>query len=145
MKKIILVDLDGTLADGNHRVHHILEKPKDWTTFFSECDKDIPIAHVIDIINHLSEIYQIYITSGRSDEVRDKTEQWLKDNNIIYHKLIMRKAGDYTGDDELKVSWLEDGQINKQEVLCVFDDRDRVVRAWRDAGLPCFQVAAGEF
>lgn len=145
MRKIILVDLDGTLANGNHRVHHILKKPKDWTIFFSECGKDIPISHVIEIINLLSDAFTIYITSGRSDQVREETEKWLKEHNVKYDKLIMRKAGDFTGDDILKVSWLHDGTINQNDVLCVFDDRDRVVKAWREAGLPCFQVAAGEF
>lgn len=140
LKTIILVDLDGTIANGDHRVHHILKKPKDWTTFFSECQKDIPFSHMIEILSHLSELYDIYITSGRSDEVREKTEKWLMDHKVPYTKLIMRKAGDFTADDELKISWLRDGTINADNVLCVFDDHDRAIMAWRKAGLPCYQV-----
>ena len=26
-----------------------------------------------------------------------------------------------------------------------FDDRDRVVAMWREEGVPCFQVAPGDF
>ena len=30
-------------------------------------------------------------------------------------------------------------------VLGVFEDRDRVVKMWRDLGITCFQVAEGDF
>ena len=35
----------------------------------------------------------------------------------------------------------EDGE----RLIAVFEDRDRVVAMWRDAGVPCFQVAPGDF
>jgi hypothetical protein len=34
---------------------------------------------------------------------------------------------------------------NDVEVLCVFDDRDKVVKMWRENGINCFQVAPGDF
>ncbi len=146
IKDIILFDLDGTLSNGDHRTHHILKSPKDWRSFFAECDKDKPHKHVIEILNVLDTAdYEIWIVSGRSDEVRDKTIIWLHQNGIVYHKLIMRKKGDYTDDSVLKISWLYNGLIPKERVMLAFDDRDRVVEAWRKEGIPCFQVAAGDF
>lgn len=144
-KDIIIFDLDGTLANGDHRVHHILKQPKDWRSFFAECERDKPIQPIIDVMRALSQVFEIWIVSGRSDEVRAETERWLQAYAPFNHKLIMRKQGDYTGDDILKISWLEDGTIPKERVLCVFDDRNRVVKAWREAGLPCLQVAEGDF
>jgi hypothetical protein len=29
--------------------------------------------------------------------------------------------------------------------MCVYEDRQSVVEMWRNAGLPCFQVAPGDF
>lgn len=146
MKNIILFDLDGTLADCQHRIHHITEGKKNWKEFFKACPLDAPIKHAIMVLNALSANgYSIYITSGRSDEVRVETEVWLSHNNVYYDRLIMRKAGDYTDDGLLKPSWLTDGTIPKENVLCAFDDRARVVKAWRAAGIPCFQVADGDF
>jgi hypothetical protein len=29
--------------------------------------------------------------------------------------------------------------------MCTFDDRDKVVKMWRDNGIICFQVAPGDF
>ena len=38
-----------------------------------------------------------------------------------------------------------DYNAHSQRLVAVFDDRDRVVAMWSAAGVPCFQVAAGEF
>jgi hypothetical protein len=29
--------------------------------------------------------------------------------------------------------------------MCVFDDKTKAVKMWRDLGLTCFQVAQGDF
>lgn len=58
----------------------------------------------------------------------------------------MRQAGDYTADDVLKKQWLDAMLIDdRRRLVAVFDDRDRVVQMWRNAGVTCFQVASGEF
>lgn len=146
-KDIILFDLDGTLADCTHRQHHLRsEGQKNWKQFFKECHLDTPIEHAIRVLHSLrANGYQIWITSGRSDEVRAETEEWLAAYDIDYDRLIMRRAGDHTDDGTLKPSWLENGTIPKDQVLCAFDDRNRVVKAWRATGIPCFQVAEGDF
>lgn len=145
MKQIILCDLDGTLADCQHRVPLILEKPKRWTEFFAACSGDAPIPHVIELVNTLHGQYEVWITSGRSDECRSATEAWLTSKGVIYDKLVMRKSGDHTDDGQLKPSWLSDGTIPRERVAFALDDRNRVVSAWRKAGIPCFQVAEGDF
>ena len=58
----------------------------------------------------------------------------------------MRKAGDYRADVALKSDWLSEMEPPEYDRLtAVFDDRDSVVKMWRDAGVPCFQVAPGDF
>lgn len=58
----------------------------------------------------------------------------------------MRKAGDFTPDEVLKRGWLNEIEPPEYARLtAVFDDRDKVVNMWREAGVPCFQVARGEF
>lgn len=77
------------------------------------------------------------------ETVKKETVQWLKNNKVPYTSLRMRPENDYTPDDELKRQWLKD--LNKDQILCVFDDRSKVVKMWRDEGLTCFQVAPGDF
>ncbi len=154
MKPLYIFDLDGTLALINHR-RHFVERPKveqDWPRFFAACDKDepnIPVIATMEKLRHAGA--DIWIFSGRSDEVRSKTVQWLVDNTSFMSwdldaALMMRAAGDYTADDVLKRQWIDEMlTTDRERLVAAFDDRDRVVQMWRDAGVTCFQVAPGEF
>lgn len=77
--------------------------------------------------------------------MRAETIDWLKRNGVPWHELIMRRRGDHTPDNVLKIGWVKDGQIPADRIVCVFDDRDKVVKARRQAGIPCFQVAECNF
>lgn len=145
MKDIIIFDLDGTLALIDHRRHLVEGKKRRWKDFFAACVDDAPHKAVIAILHALHPLYSIYIVSGRSDEVRAQTEDWLALHEIPFHQLIMRKEGDYTPDDILKLSWVNSGLIPKERILCIFHDRDKVVKMWRNADIACFQVAEGNF
>lgn len=152
-RNIVIFDLDGTLADCQHRQHFIRQaadslasdfKP-DWRGFFKACTDDTPIPHTCAILNHLRESYEIWIVSGRSAEVQKETFMWLHQHGIGYDRIFMRKENDHRPDDMLKGDLLDSGIIPKDRVICVFDDRDKVVKMWRDKGLPCYQVAEGAF
>ena len=145
MKDIIIFDLDGTLALIEHRQHHVRSAKKRWREFFAACVDDLPNEPLITLLRKLYASFEICIVSGRSDEVRPQTEAWLKRHNVPHHRLIMRRAGDYTADNILKIGWIHSGVILKDRILCVFDDRDKVVDMWRTAGIPCYQVAEGDF
>lgn len=153
MKPLYIFDLDGTLALIEHRKHMLdSDDRQKWRRFYAACDQDSPNWPVIDTMKRLALVADIWIFSGRSDEVRDKTVAWLAEHTpFMTHELQgpmlqMRREGDYTADDVLKGSWYA-WMLNedKQRLVAVFDDRDRVVKMWRDFGVPCFQVAAGEF
>ena len=153
MKPLYIFDLDGTLANLDHR-KGILDEKYDhnrWRRFYAACDKDTPIPHVIATMERLRFFADIWIFSGRSEEVRDKTEAWLVEHtSFLSHDLAlvltMRQEGDHRADDIVKREWL-DGMLfdDRQRLVAVFDDRDRVVAMWREAGVPCFQVAPGRF
>lgn len=134
-------DLDGTLADCSHRVHFL--DAKDWRGFFASVNRDAPIPHVIELLLTLHGAGQrIEIWSGRSDECRVETEAWLVRYGIpAIVPVIMRSAGDKRSDDEVKVEFLRG--TDRPDII--FDDRARVVEMWRHEGIPCFQVAAGDF
>lgn len=141
---IVIFDLDGTLCDIKHRRVFVENGNKDWDSFYKHCVNDLPKPQIIKIFNLLqSDGNTMVIFSGRSDVVRKETYQWLRKHSIKPDILIMREDGDYTPDDELKRKWLN--IINKSDIVCVFDDRNRVVNMWREEGLTCLQVANGDF
>ncbi len=129
-----------------------VKRTPDWEGFHAACADDKPIRDTIDAVDFmkrgmtecLGSSVELWITSGRSDSVRGETVRWLHQCGVPHDRLIMRPHGDHTPDDILKRSWLNT-IIPKDRVLCVFDDRKRVVDMWREQGLTCYQVAPGEF
>lgn len=143
-KDVVIFDLDGTLADVQHRRHYVEGGKKNFNSFYRACVNDKPNLPVICVAQALHTTgYSIWIFSGRSDLVKSETENWLSSHDVPYSKLLMRKDGDYTPDDVLKWSWMEPDW--KDRILCIYDDRKKVVDMWRSKGIPCFQVAEGNF
>lgn len=146
MRECYLFDIDGTLADCSHRLRHITRGEKDWRSFFAACGDDAPIPHIISLALNLWDAdQQIIYVSGRSDECRDLTLAWLAKHGLPEAPLYMRKAGDHRDDDKVKAELLVAVIADGWAPVMAFDDRDRVVKMWRDRGIPCAQVAAGDF
>lgn len=154
MKRLYIFDLDGTIALIDHR-RHLLEgkDPNRWRAFYAACTKDEPNFSVISVMHGLLiSGSEIWIFSGRSEEVRDKTISWLHrftlfpEHELTGPMLQMREAGDTTPDDVLKQRWLDSMlPVDRQRLVATFDDRQRVVDMWRKNGITCFQVAPGDF
>lgn len=138
-------DIDGTLADCSHRIHYIQSQPKLWDEFFAQCHLDKPIPHIIDLARRLYVTAPIVFVSGRSDQCREQTEQWLQEHGLPFSPLYMRTEGDHRDDDIIKLELLAQLRADGFEPIMAFDDRNRVVAAWRSAGIPCAQVAEGDF
>jgi predicted kinase len=147
----IICDIDGTLSLMNGR-----------NPFKGEdCDSDLvntPVAGLLkpysDYNNSCSREGQplpdeyktkIMLFSGRNGESEPQTRQWLKDNNIEFDELHMREPKNFEKDDILKERLYETHIKGKYNVKFVLDDRDQVVKKWRELGLPCFQVYYGDF
>lgn len=145
-RPLFIFDLDGTLADCTHRLHFIQQTPKDWAGFFSACKDDKAVLPVIETMRGLQVTGDVEIWTGRSEEARPQTNFWFRSLWLGGIPLRMRKAGDHRHDDVLKKEWLNAmAPEERSRLTAVFEDRARVVQMWRQAGVTCFQVAAGEF
>lgn len=154
-KNTVIFDLDGTLADIEERRKISIKKDgkMNWDKFFDPNNifLDKPNVPVILMLNLLkSQGHFIVILSGRSKATKDATREWLAKHSVRFDVLKMRPTGHpwkFMPDDKLKKHWLDtlfEGD-KKDDILCVFDDRDKVVNMWRENGLDCFQVAEGKF
>lgn len=86
------------------------------------------------------------LLTGRGEEHREATEEWLRRNGVVYDELHMRKAGDNRRDDVVKSEKVNEHIVAKgRTIVAHFDDRDRVVKMFRARGVPTFQVADGDF
>jgi predicted secreted acid phosphatase len=155
--KSIFVDIDGTIADIQHRVHHLTDTKdgsvhKDWDAFYAEIEDDDPIQPTIDIVNALwKKGYHIILITGRDAERRALTIAWLLEHKVHWDVLLMRPIGDHRPDVKIKREWLKkmrDGEL----ILCgievpeiVIEDRKKVIDMWREEGLIALHCDVGEF
>lgn len=138
----IMVDIDGTLA------LHGSRDPYD-TSRYSEDTLNRPVAEAVAALHHQTGATLIFC-SGRSEAHRRVTADWLlrhfaEPYRIGLYSLYMRPDGDSRRDDIVKLDLFDAGIRDRYRIIAVFDDRDRVVAAWRSIGLTVFQVAEGNF
>lgn len=150
MKKYIIIDIDGTIAQvAAERLKYLQQEHKDWDTFYKLCFKDAPIKDIVDLVQALidSNKYQILFCTGRRDTVRDETIQWL-DTHFKFlseYTLLMRKSRDWRHDTAVKPELLTKHGITPDDVSFILEDRDSMVKKWRELGYKCLQVADGDF
>ena len=168
MQKTIIFDLDGTLANIDTR-RDISMKPNgrlDWDVFAAPnsilaLDKpNMPVIKMAQMFK--ADGFKIVIFSGRNDRGFDATVQWLNDFKVPFDLLVMRPdkfkdkswpiadGNPATPDmrfmpDEILKKKMLDTFVDINDVFLVVDDRDKVVKMWRDLGLNTFQVAPGDF
>jgi len=135
--KAVMVDIDGTVALMNGR------SPYDPSGY----GDDLPNQPVIDQVQLAHRAgYKVLFCSGRDETYIDDTVSWLAEYTDIHHlHLFMRPAGDTRNDAVVKLELFDKYIRDRYDVRWVWDDRDRVVAAWRSIGLPVMQVAPGDF
>lgn len=142
-KGIVIVDYDGTLSDGKHRLHLLptkdLHLTESWSEFNRAAVNDLPIRSTIAIINGLwVSGFAVIILTGRSDEVMKESVDWLTDNGVHYDHIIMRRSFDNRKDTIIKEEVLR--AIGLDNIVCAFDDSPTVIKHMRGLGITTYAV-----
>ena len=154
---IALIDIDGTLADCSHRLHFIgttpgkrlevkPDAPVNWDAFHDACVDDPFIGPMCELVIALCEAYTIVYVTGRPHSHAKQTEQWLIDNQLPSGPIFMRTAGDYRPDYVVKREIYEKlilPKLGKADIA--IEDRDQVVKMWRELGITTLQCREGEY
>lgn len=140
MKKVIVVDIDGTLTDTTHRDKYAEEK--DFDTFNSLCLKDRPYLVMIDLIKkHKEEGCEIHAYSGRSSLYQEETIEYFKKLGLEFDLIKTRNEGNLIPAKNLKGSWIQKNIINEgKELVAVYEDDDKVISALRNKGYNVIDV-----
>lgn len=145
--KTALFDIDGTLANIDHRRNILDENPHNWKDFFAAMGDDTPNLKIVDLYKLVwsSEEYECIIISGRPEQYRELTEQWFTWNSIPFDRLIMRPEKDQRADYVIKEEILNQLKAEGKEIAFVVDDRQSVVDMWRRNGITCLQCDNHDF
>lgn len=136
LKKIVVCDIDGTVADGEHRQNHLQGEKKDWKAYFAEMHNDIPRKDIYEkaMDEAVAEGAELIFVSARPEDYRKETEKWLKKHGMDYMNLVMRRKGDKRPDTDVKGE-IYNRYLKQYEIVKVFDDRPVVIRMWQALGL----------
>lgn len=144
-RNCFIFDLDGTICNVSHRRQYVATKPRNWDAWNKGLMNDTPhkaVQVVYQALRNRSEVDMI-IVSGRSDDYKEQTIQWLSDNEIFYDEIYMRKYKDHR-DDAVVKGEIADEIEKTHNILGVFDDRQRVVNMWIQRGIWVFDVGQGK-
>ena len=137
VEKVIIVDMDGTVAN-----HEGKRSPYDYT----QVHLDDPRHGVIETVCLYADAgYKVLFLSGRESSCMQQTANWIEKHIKVDFDLFMRKTGDQRADYIVKLELFNEHVRDNYNVVAVFDDRDQVIKLWRELGLNTYQVNYGDF
>lgn len=146
-KKAVVFDLDGTLANIQKRREILKQNPKNWDNFFSDMASDLPNHAIVELFKVLAatQCYIMIVVTGRPERYREVSSRWLAKHDLKIANMFMRREGDRRGDNIVKREILHEIQSSGLEIAFSVDDRESVVKMWRDNGITCLQCDDGNF
>lgn len=131
---VAIIDIDGTLADMGKR------NPYDYEAAINDtARKDVAL-----LVNALHKEHTVVFVSGRSEDARVVTEEWLhglyRDRVLDFDPveeshILMRCSGDTRQDWIVKYEIYRDIVSQMGELKVVVDDRPQVIRMWEMLGV----------
>jgi hypothetical protein len=164
-----IFDVDGTLMNVEKRVQYAKDtkresdKRMNWDNFLDPIimeKYDTPNIDVCNIAQALGDqhhelrledvtndsyINNIIITSARNERHRDVTMTQLENIPVEYTAMYLRDDNDFRPDDIVKAELLGKIKADGYNPTIAFDDRNQVVKKWRELGIKCYQVREGDF
>lgn len=146
--RAVIFDMDGTLVDVSHRVHH-LDGEKDWKAFHDAMEYDTPVeaivllARIVKAARLNGEELAVLVVTARHDDPRYErmTRDCLMLHDVPFDRLYMRADTDTRPDHVIKREILQRILDDGYEPVLAVDDRPEVVKMWRDHGIVTLQCA----
>ena len=149
--KVVVFDIDSTLANGEHRDHLYHGRDSDtWDEYITASLYDTPheeIQWLNHIISYQSDAYIIVLTA-RSESGKDLTTKWLTAHHIKYNEIIFKPEQDAINrlpDHIFKENVLNDLIKRNLTPFIVFEDNSLVVDMFRSRNIPVCQVRPGKY
>lgn len=134
---VMLVDMDGTLADVRPLSDkYMAGKKRNFHRFHTESEFSPPNEDAVNIVreSHDNGI-PVIITTARSSNYAQSTINWLKNNDIPASALFMRKKGDFRKDYEAKTDMFNEIRSQGMEPVHFIDDNPQAIEAWEMQGI----------
>ena len=138
-KKIVICDIDGTVANNDHR-QHLLKGFKTWDLFFNALDKDTPILEVIEYVLKLhSNGKKIVFITGRPERFRKPTLRWLSRYFDFELNVFMRGNGDIRHKKLVKKDIFTEN-FNSEQIYIAIENDFELIGLWKSLGLQVKEI-----
>lgn len=132
-------DIDGVLADVEHRLHHLRPPHRRWRAFFADAADDPPLADGVQRAHEAATTHALVYVSGRPERLRQLTQSWLDQHGLPAGALLLRPNHDRRPARVLKPEIV--AHVSRQgQVALVVDDDLAVCQALRALGYPVVQA-----
>ena len=133
IRPLALFDVDGVLADVQHRLVHVQRRPKDWDAFFAAAPGDPPLPEGLALAREAATQCEVVYVTGRPERCRADTLAWLQQHGAPTGRLVMRRLGDHRPARRAKLELLTRLGADRS-VAVVVDDDPAVCDAYESAG-----------
>jgi hypothetical protein len=160
MLKWMAIDMDGTVADCDHRLKHILDletgkklpgHKRDYKKFFSGAQADTPLYDQIEIIQKVLEelkAFPVFITGRPSREMYFDSVIWISKHLPFVgdgYNIMMREHLDRRPDYETKADLMRKAMdIFGGAPVAWAEDRYGVAKVWADIAPKALGILFGE-
>ena len=138
-RPLAVFDLDGTLSDARHRQHLLERTPRDWKGFFAAAPEDPPLPEGVDLALRSAEDCEVVYLTGRPEQCRRDTLDWLARHGLPEGRLWMRPGNDRRPARQTKLEILR-RIARDREVRWLVDDDELVCDACEQAGFPVIRA-----
>lgn len=136
-RKAIIVDIDGTLANSDHREYILEHGNRDG--YFDAADGDTVNDWCADLIDQYRGSHAIILLTGRPEKIRDLTTFWLNDYDIPYDMLIMRGENDREQGHIYKDKIYQNYLRHRYDVRLIIDNDPKIIEKFRSMGIPALE------
>jgi len=141
----VLVDIDGVIADGDHRQHFVAGTKKRWQDFFRASTDDPPLLATITWLDLLDDATLIVLLTARPESIHDETVTWLRHYEVRWDLLIMRSKVDHGPSPEMKRLAVEELRFADFEPVLALDDDQRNISMYIEEGIPALYIHSGYY
>lgn len=143
----VVCDVDGTICDVR-TIRYLVDgtlKTRNFKGFHGrslECPPNLAVKRILELSRNLG--YAILMVTSRQERWSFLTALWMKENDIAYDELYMRRNSDTRPDAEVKASILQ-SLSRRYSVSLAIDDNLSTLPVWINAKIPTIAIgSAGE-
>ena len=134
---VAVFDLDGVLANDQHRAH--LREAKNWKDYYLEAVNDTPINELAwELLRNVLFDKAVILTT-RNEDIREITKEWVSKHFVDFDMndesvLIMRKSKDFRPANVVKTEEMLK-LMDEYEITFAIDDDPETCKAYMELGI----------